>query len=274
MLRYLAVGHVCKDKMPGGWVLGGTLTYASRTAQALGCAVSAATSCGTDLDLDAALPNIAVTYVPAPATTTFENLYTPDGRQQWLHARANDLNADLIDHLQQPVDILHLAPVAQEVDPGWLDAFDGALTGVTPQGWLRHWNSSGRVTAIEWAAAGHILQRADATIISIEDVNGDEAIVECWAAQAQLLVVTRGRKGCTLYVAGDPIDLPAPIEREIDPTGAGDIFAAAFFVRLKQTGEPVTAARFANCIAARSVTRRGLDGLPTPRELRHCQALT
>ncbi len=54
---------------------------------------------------------------------------------------------------------------------------------------------------------------------------------------------------------------------ELDSTGAGDIFAAAFFTRLYLTRDPWESARFANQIAAASVTRRGLEGIPTPEEI-------
>jgi sugar/nucleoside kinase (ribokinase family) len=57
------------------------------------------------------------------------------------------------------------------------------------------------------------------------------------------------------------------MEEEFDPTGAGDIFAAAFFVRLYLTRDPWESARFANQIAATSVTRGGLDGVPTQEEV-------
>jgi sugar/nucleoside kinase (ribokinase family) len=58
-----------------------------------------------------------------------------------------------------------------------------------------------------------------------------------------------------------------PQEQEVDPTGAGDIFAAAFFTRLYLTRDPWEAARFANQVAATSVTRRGLEGIPTAEEI-------
>jgi sugar/nucleoside kinase (ribokinase family) len=144
------------------------------------------------------------------------------------------------------------------------------LIGVTPQGWLRQWDSEGRVSPIEWRGAEEILARAAAVVISREDVGGDQTIIDRWAAQAQLLVVTRGRDGCTLYRAGQPIELSAPAEIEIDPTGAGDIFAAALFIRLRQTADPIMAARFANCLAAKSITRRGLDSIPTQTEIERC----
>ena len=41
----------------------------------------------------------------------------------------------------------------------------------------------------------------------------------------------------------------------------------AFFVRLYATRDPWEAARFATLLAARSVTRVGLEGIPTPGEI-------
>jgi sugar/nucleoside kinase (ribokinase family) len=276
-MRYLVVGHVCQDITPAGRVFGGTATYSARAARALGCEVRVITSTAPDLDLRPALLDIDVTRLPSDCTTTFENIYTPNGRRQILHAVANRLDFAKVDEPSlntPPIDIVHLAPVAQEIDRGWLAAFAGALIGVTPQGWLRQWDSAGRVSPIEWQAANEVLRRADATVLSIEDVGGDESIVKRWAAQASVLVVTRGRDGCTVYTHRRSIDVPAPAEIEIDPTGAGDIFATAFFVRLRQTSDPLAAARFANCIAAKSITRHGLDSVPTSLEVERCLTST
>jgi sugar/nucleoside kinase (ribokinase family) len=48
------------------------------------------------------------------------------------------------------------------------------------------------------------------------------------------------------------------------------VFAAAFFARLLDTRDPWEAARFANQIAAISVTRPGLQGVPTHAEVQKC----
>jgi sugar/nucleoside kinase (ribokinase family) len=56
----------------------------------------------------------------------------------------------------------------------------------------------------------------------------------------------------------------------VDPTGAGDIFAAAFFTRLLSTRDPWEATRFATLVASCSVTRVGLGGIPTPSEIEEC----
>jgi len=164
-------------------------------------------------------------------------------------------------------DVVHLAPIAQEVDLGWLDRFPGALIGVTPQGWLRAWDAQGRISPIGWAAAAEVLPRADVVIISIEDVAHNEDLVQQWAAQANMLVVTRGAHGCSIHQRGDSVAVPAHLVHVVDATGAGDIFAAAFLVRLRQSNDPVVAARFANGLASQSITRRGLDSIPTPAEI-------
>jgi sugar/nucleoside kinase (ribokinase family) len=57
---------------------------------------------------------------------------------------------------------------------------------------------------------------------------------------------------------------------EVDGTGSGDIFAAAFLVRLYHTRDPWEAARFATQLAARSVTRVGLKSIPTSQEIEEC----
>jgi sugar/nucleoside kinase (ribokinase family) len=282
-MRYLAIGHVAKDITPQGWVFGGTITYSARAAQALGCEVAVVTSSESDLDLGSVLPEIEIVHRASDRTTTFENIYTPMRRQQTLHAVADRLDVDLANKLRSSFlapDIVHLAPIAQEVDENWLDRFPGALIGVTPQGWLRQWDRAGRVQPIEWARAAEVLRRATATVISIEDVGGDESIAQHWASIAPVLVVTRGEQGCTVFTAGRlthavkhavrTVDLPAPKVPVVDTTGAGDIFATAFFVRLRQTNDPVVAGRFAICIAAQSITRAGLDGVPTRSEIEKC----
>ena len=50
----------------------------------------------------------------------------------------------------------------------------------------------------------------------------------------------------------------------------GDIFAAAFFVRLYTTRDPWEAARFATQLSAISITRPGFSGIPTPQEIEEC----
>jgi sugar/nucleoside kinase (ribokinase family) len=108
------------------------------------------------------------------------------------------------------------------------------------------------------------MQAAGVTIFSIEDVAHDEEQIEWLAHQGRLVVVTEGAAGCRLFWNGDSRRFRAPQMEEVDATGAGDIFATAFFVRLLNTRDPWEAARFAVNLAAHSVTRAALAGCANP----------
>jgi sugar/nucleoside kinase (ribokinase family) len=49
---------------------------------------------------------------------------------------------------------------------------------------------------------------------------------------------------------------------ERDPTGAGDVFAAALLVRYYETRHPIEAAQFAAVVAAASVEGLGISTIP------------
>jgi sugar/nucleoside kinase (ribokinase family) len=269
-LDYLVVGHVTRDLVDGAFTIGGTVSYAARTARVLGCRVGVVTSASPALDLSQVLGDVRVARFPAATTTTFKNIYTAEGRRQVLHSVAETLVPDMV-----PADwraaIVHLGPVARECAPALVDAFGDSFVGVTPQGWMRRWDEAGHVSCCQWEDAEPVLARADGVVLSEEDVGGDRALLARYAAQTRLLVVTDGVRGCTVYEHGQARHFSAPAVHEVDPTGAGDIFAAAFFVSLQRTGDPWMAAHFANCVAARSVTRAGLAGTPTPDEVAHCE---
>ncbi len=266
-LDYLVIGHVTQDRTAdGGWTVGGTAAYAARTARALGCRTAVLTSAADGLELNQALPDIAVWRVPAPSTTTFENQYTSGGRVQFIRAVAAPLTPDAVPAAWHTARLVHLGPVAGECDPALAGLFPAAFLGLTPQGWMRRWDGTGRVWSGPWEGAAPLLRRAAAVVLSEEDVGGERALIRRWAAQTRVLAVTQAAAGCTVHAGGAVWHLPAPPVVEVDPTGAGDIFAAVFFVRLWRGDDPPTAAQRANVVAAASVTRRGLLGTPAAQE--------
>ena len=259
-LDYLVVGHVSRDITPQGEVIGGTAAYAGRVAAALGCQTAVFTSApaGDDM-IDAALRGLHVQRVEAAQATTFENIYTPQGRLQTLHARAQPLTRENVLANWPLPNIIHIGPVADEVAPEMIADFSGSIIGLTPQGWMRGWDENGRVSPKPWPAAAEILPLATAVVLSKEDLV-DADMLANYRRWSRLLVLTDGARGCTLFCENEAHQLPAPDVIEVEPTGAGDIFAAAFFVRYWQTnGDIFTAARFANELAALSVTRMGLE---------------
>lgn len=266
---YLVIGHLTIDLTPNGARMGGTAAYAALMARALGLSVGIVTAWAGEIPLEA-LAGIPVAIFPAEHSTTFENIHTPTGRIQYLRGLAPRLDYYHVPEAWRQASLVHLGPVAQEVEPGLVRNFPPETLFITPQGWLRSWDAGGRVRASEWPEASFVLQRSSAAVISIEDVSGNEERVEEMAANCPLLAVTEAHQGARLFWNGDVRRFRAPQVDEIDSTGAGDIFAAAFFMRLQTTRDPWEAARFATQVSALSVVRPGLAAIPTPEEINAC----
>ncbi|MGZ9221023.1 MAG: PfkB family carbohydrate kinase [Anaerolineales bacterium] len=263
---YLVIGHVAHDLAPGGPRLGGTVSYAALTARALGLRVGALSAFGKETALDA-LNGIPIISVASLQSTIFENIYTEHGRVQYLRAQASAIDFNSVPEAWRRTSIIHLAPIANEMDSSLPKGFSPALLGITPQGWMRQWDAEGRITPRTWTNAQAALMQADAVVISREDVGGDDELIEHMAHQTRVLAVTEGAAGSVLYWHGDRRRFRAPQVAEVDATGAGDIFATAFFVRLFTTHDPWEAARFATLLASHTVRRVGLDGIPTAAEI-------
>jgi len=263
---YLVVGHVAHDLTPEGPRLGGTVAYSALTARALGYRVGIVTAAGPETSLEV-LNGIPVVAIESPRSTIYENIYTEHGRVQYVRAQATRLDLNTVPDVWKRASIIHLGPIAGEVDSVLPDGFTPALLGLTPQGWMRQWDAAGRVSPTQWANSESALQQAGAIVFSREDVGGDDELIEHMVGQTKILAVTEADAGCVLYWHGDRRRFRAPKMQEVDATGAGDIFAAAFFTRLFSTRDPWEAARFATLIASHSVTRVGLSGIPTPQEV-------
>jgi hypothetical protein len=268
-IDYLVIGHLTRDLTAEGPRLGGTAAYSALTARALGLRVGIVTAWANDFS-PGRLQGIPLVNFPTDVTTTFENIYTPDGRTQYLRARAELLDYFAIPEPWRDAPIIHLGPVAGEVDQKMVRHFPNALLGLTPQGWMRDWDKNGKVWPSEWPEASFTMARAGAVVISVEDVGGDEDRIAEMATYCPILAVTEGAAGSRLYWHGDVRRFRAPVMEEVDATGAGDVYAAAFLTRLYTTRDPWEAARFATQLAALSVTRVGLDKAPTADEIQQC----
>lgn len=264
---YLVIGHVARDKTPKGAVLGGTCSYAGLTAHKLGHRVAAVTSYGPDIPSLIALDGIQIENVAHPFSTTFENIYRKGTRQQKWSATAAALSYDNVPAAWRKTPIVHLAPIAQEMSPAICAHFQESLLCATLQGWLRGWNGFLNVTYSRHPELTDWFSRIDVLVFSESDLFDDRAVLIPLLTRAKLAVETLGERGCRVYHNGRVTDVPVKVEKEVDPTGAGDIFAAAFFARYRERGDFINAARFANACAALSVRKTGLESVPSLPEV-------
>jgi sugar/nucleoside kinase (ribokinase family) len=260
---YVVVGHFSRDLIRGSIRPGGTALYAGVTALRLGSRVAIVTSHANDHEVESDLGDATIARVPAQASTTFELEQREDGRVLKLLARAEPISARDVPSAWLQAGIVHLAPIAWEVDLAIADAGTPGSVVATPQGWLRKVGTDGKVIQSGQQLDHVPLEAFSALVMSIEDIGGDEEVVERIGGRCQVAAITRGSAGCTLFMHGSRSHIPTEPTEEVDSTGAGDVFAAAFFIRLRETNDPIESARFASRVAAMSIEGVGVSRIPT-----------
>lgn len=267
---YLLIGHITHDVTPEGPRLGGTVSYGAHTAVALGLRVGLLTSARADEPLLRKLPPQArVVCIPSEHTTTFENRYADGRRTQYIYHRATTLTPDMLPPAWRRARLVHLGPVAYETDPAFASTFENSAICVTPQGFMRFREPDGLVRTVPWDSAEQVLTRARLTVLSEEDIRHDPGLEVMFARLAPLMVVTRAERGGTVYRNGSASSFPAEEVEQVEPTGAGDIFATALHAALDRLGDLDRAIRVATYLAGQSVTRVGFASAPTPEEVAH-----
>jgi hypothetical protein len=250
----LAIGHATRDLVPGGWTVGGGVVFAARAAYALGKWPAIVTS-GDVRDFLGHLPGLM--RVKPGLTTTFQNVITPAGRHQTLHVRAADLALSDVPPAWRSAPIVLLLPLCSEVTPRLTEAFPKSCVVACAQGWLRQWDERGHISPRPLPPE-LTFEGAAAVTASLEDLGGDEDAARDLARRCRFVAITRGPAGVTLFREGEPTRLPGLPVVERTPTGAGDVFAAAFAIRLAETHDPLEAAAFANVAAALWVAGEGM----------------
>lgn len=264
---YLLIGHMTADLTPQGRLPGGTVSYATRTAAAFGLRVALLTSAiAADPLIDTLTTYAEVTSIPAAETTTYENIYTPSGRVQYVRGVAAPIGAaDLPDDFRG-APLVHLAPIAGEVDPQIAHEFKDATVLLTLQGWLRRWDADGRVHFKRWFDPD-VLKSINIVVFSEEDITESPQMEQEFAANVEHLIVTRAERGGTYYHRGEAFDYATPQVDLVEATGAGDVFASSLLASLPALGHDIKAAlQVAARMGAGAVTRPMLDGAPMPDE--------
>lgn len=264
---YLVIGPITEDVIDGGFTHGGTASYASLTASAFDLSPAILTAGCFDIQHLPALHSMQIHQKPSKVNTKFRNIETPAGRQQYLLGSVDHILPEDVPSHFLTSKIVHLGPMAQETDPAIIELFPDAFIGVTPQGWMRKWDEQGLVSYTPWKPSINFVNRVNAVVFSIEDVEGDEEVISELARKLEILAVTEGYNGARVYWNGDVRRFSAPLVDVQDPTGAGDIFSAIFFIRLHATRDPWSSASLAVELASLSVSRQGLQSIPTRQEI-------
>jgi sugar/nucleoside kinase (ribokinase family) len=266
-VELLLVGHITRDEVDGGVRLGGAASYAALAAATLGIETALVTAAPPDDALLEPLrraPGLHLCCVPSDVITTFALDYSGGSRRLWLRQRARPLTIDDVPPDWRRPRVAYVGPVAGECDGALIRELGASFVGAGLQGWLRRVRDDGLV---EPAPLLEELPPLDVAIISELDHPDAEAIAQSRVAEGGTAAITRGARGATLIRGGERVKIPAAPAREVDPTGAGDVFGVVLTLQLAW-GEPLAAAgRAASAVAARVVEGPGLGTLA--KALRH-----
>lgn len=282
----LFVGHVTHDRFGAQTVPGGSAWFAAQTWRGLGGAARLVTTVGTDFAVPEAFEGLAADVVRAGRTTVFHNRYEGDGpRVQWIEAAAPPVAPERLASagpgaaasLATPPAAAFLAPVFGEVDLApWTAAAraaGAALVAIGVQGWLKTAGppipgeaAARRVVPHVWAPSPAALDGVSVAVLSEDDLRGQGDLLERLRAALPLVALTHGREGATIFEGGfergRTTRIAAFPTTEVDPTGAGDTFAAGFLFGLAEGRPPVEAARVGAAAASLIVEARGGAALP------------
>lgn len=266
-LELVAVGHVTIDHVGGEERMGGAAAFASVTAARLGLRAGLVTSAASDYPFWKPLADagVEVHALEAGNTTIFENRYDANGRRsQRLLEVSSPIGPEALDAVRGRVSedaaVLY-CPVAREITSPLVPLGPRGLSAVAPQGFFRKWDDAGNVTPAEWPDAEGALRAVDFVSMSEEDAEAPEELAAAFSGRA--FAITRGERGARVYGGGSVLDVPAFPRRTVDPTGAGDVFAAAFLVALREGKGVLEAGVLASAAASFAVERVGLDGVAT-----------
>jgi hypothetical protein len=262
MIDLVAIGHVTLDETPSGVRPGGSAYYSALTAHRLGLRVGLLTSVAPDYELDVFPDGIEVMVVPSPQTTRYRLGKAKGARTLTLLARAADLGVEHLPAAWRETPLVLLGPIVNEVDPTLAGEFDDASIAVLPQGWMRTRGPGGLMGPQPWEDAEAVLARAQLLVLSDEDLGGSEEMAVTWLHQVPLGAITRGDRGATLYVNGEPYHVMPDPATEVDPTGAGDVFATTLLIEYQRSDDPWEAAAAAACAGAASVEAEGSLAIP------------
>lgn len=259
---FVAIGHVTLDRFGESTRPGGSALYAAVTAHRLGLSVGLLTSHGDDFPLEVIPPKIEVVSVPAADTTRFEHRHDPGGRVSHVRAAAGPLTMAAVPEDWREASLTLLAPVIDEVDPMIATLFTDGAVGAAAQGWVRQVKPDGLVVPRPWRSPERLLQSVQALFLSREDIRGQEAEVIEWFQRVPVGVLTADRDGALVFVNGERYEIHPRPAIEVDPTGAGDVFAATFLIQYQRDGDPWQAAAAAACAGSLAVEGEGWSTVP------------
>lgn len=257
--KFLAVGNITKDELilkSGKFISFGGTSYSAIAATRLG--YKAHILCRSNHEIDPWVKRlneegIHVEVQPDKHLTFFINDYSFGERQQLLleHTRK------IVYKSSEKMDIIHFNPMFGEIN---LESIKKArknceILSLDVQGLVRTTKNK-KVIGKFWSKREEFLKHIDFLKVGKNEINlvsrkksYREICEELSSMGAKVVALTLGEKGSIVFKE-DYYEIPAYKTEEIDPTGAGDVYATAFAIRYFETKDALNSGLFASASAS------------------------
>ena len=281
--RALTVGHITLDRYDQNKLRpGGSVLYAALTWKALNFQTHIVTSLGEDFFKKVKpLTGLELSVQTSKETTIFANEYSHTGeRTQLLEALADPISPPSSHKNFLPFHTLFLAPVMAEIDlEKWItfakEAPEPVRIGLGLQGLIRKtttpfsdWPGKQQVLHSPFVVQDQLLNKIDVIFMSESEADAQKGLREHLCKQVETLIVTCGAKGALLYKDNKVHKIPAFKTQEVDPTGAGDTFAAGFLYAAEKGMDSVQAAIFGSAAASFVVEIKGAGNFADEKDIK------
>ncbi|MEM3403971.1 MAG: PfkB family carbohydrate kinase [Nitrososphaeria archaeon] len=212
-------------------------------------------------------------------TLAFENTYDDEGnrRQKCFNTTPKLLFKELPrEYFDSKA--FYIAPIMGEVDLELLKELrrKEITLMLDPQGLMRNIGEEGRIElTFNQGELEPVFELVDIVKIGNDEFQASNMEVKDvmeWLKDIGVSVgiVTRGKEKVTIASKNTIIEVPTINVAVEDPTGAGDVFGAAFLSEYLRGYDAAEAAKIANIAAGLKIRYKGPNGFPTRREvLRH-----
>ena len=286
-MEIVIVGHLSRDLIitPEAKIeaLGGGTAYAM-LAPAIGAMGAGIVSCvGLDFEEDymnklkASGLDLSGLHTKGEKSTRFINEYDESGRTQRVESVAEAIEADDILPKHIGASIYHFSPLTPyELSIDCINKvhLGNPLICLDAQGYLRE-VEDGKVVQRSWPDRDEILSLVDVAKFHEEELTTAfqsqsevSAITEILELGPRIVLLTRGRKGSTVYTRNTHIDIPLVLGTEqADSTGSGDVYTIGFLLEYMRTGDVRRAGLFGATCSSFNVQTHGPFEMPTREQV-------
>ncbi len=287
-LEIVVIGHLSRDLIitpeSRTETIGGGPAYAM-IAPKIGALGAGIISCvGEDFEreyhdtLRSAGLNVSGIQTRGEKSTRFINEYDAEGnRTQRVESIAAPLSPSDILPEHFGASIYHFTPLtAEEISLSVVESLrvGGPLLSIDAQGFLRG-IEDGQVIQREWPERDKILALADVVKFDEDELKQAyrtkselSAVTELFNIGPRMVLVTRDRRGSTVYTRNTQKDIPLVLANsQTDPTGCGEVYTISFLLEYMRTGDVNRAGLFGATCSSFNVETSGPYNFPTREQV-------